>query len=168
MMSTVPEPAGLVAVIWVALLTVYVVAGMLPKVTAFAPVKFVPVIVTELPPANRPAGGEIPVTTGIPIYVNLSFAETGDVPLVILVTVTSKVPAVWAGLVTVIRVSLLTVMAPVALAVLPNFTVFAPVKPFPVMVTVVPPAAVPEVGEMPVTAAGTPVKPEFTIWNTFC
>ena len=38
-----------------------------------------------------------------------------------------------------------------AAVVEPNLTPVAPVKPVPVMVTVVPPAVVPEVGLMPVT-----------------
>ena len=64
-MSTVPaEPAGAVAVIWVALFTVYVVAAVLPNFTAVAPVKPVPVIITDVPPAVGPAFGEIPVTVG--------------------------------------------------------------------------------------------------------
>jgi hypothetical protein len=67
-MSTIPEPVGLVAVIEVALFTVYEVAGVLPNVTPVVvkpvPVKPVPVIVTELPPSVEPAVGEMPVTAG--------------------------------------------------------------------------------------------------------
>ena len=63
--STVPAvPAGAVAVIWVALLTVKLVAAVAPKLTALAPVKLVPVIVTEVPPAVGPAVGLTPVTVG--------------------------------------------------------------------------------------------------------
>ena len=70
-----------------------------------------------------------------------------------MVTVTSTVPAEPAGDVTMICVSPLTVIAPVAVAFAtePNFVQFAPVKPVPVMVTVVPPDVEPYVGEMPVT-----------------
>ena len=46
--STVPVPAGTVAVMLVALLTVNVAAGAGPKLTALAPVKFVPVTTTEV------------------------------------------------------------------------------------------------------------------------
>ena len=53
-MCTVPVPAGDVAVICVALLTVKLVALALPNFTAVAPVKFVPVIVTIVPPAADP------------------------------------------------------------------------------------------------------------------
>ena len=62
--STVPVPAGEVAVIEVAELTVKPVAAVAPKVTAVAPVKLVPVIVTVVPPAAGPDVGEIEVTVG--------------------------------------------------------------------------------------------------------
>ena len=64
--STVPVPAGDVAVIWVAELTVTPVAAVAPKVTAVAPVKPVPVIVTVEPPVCGPAVGESEVTVGGP------------------------------------------------------------------------------------------------------
>jgi hypothetical protein len=62
--STVPAPAGDVAVIDVAELTVKLVAAVAPKVTAVAPVNPVPVTVTTVPPAVGPAVGEIEVTVG--------------------------------------------------------------------------------------------------------
>nr|MCA1071700.1 hypothetical protein [Delftia acidovorans] len=63
--STVPAaPAGAVAVMLVALLTVKPPAAVAPKVTAVAPVKFVPVRVTEVPPAVGPAVGEMEVSVG--------------------------------------------------------------------------------------------------------
>ena len=62
--STVPaDSAGLVAVICVPVLLV-IVAAVLPKSTAVAPLKAVPVIVTEVPPANGPTVGLTAVTTG--------------------------------------------------------------------------------------------------------
>ena len=64
-MSTVPAlSAGEVAVIDVALLTVNAVAAVAPKLTAVAPVKPVPVIVTEVPPAVGPLVGLTLVTVG--------------------------------------------------------------------------------------------------------
>ena len=66
-MSTVPVPAGDVAVIEVPELTVKPVAGVAPKLTAVAPVNPVPVTVTEVPPAVGPAVGEIEVTVGAAI-----------------------------------------------------------------------------------------------------
>ncbi len=65
--ETVTAPAacaGAVAVICVALLTVKLVAGVLPKVTAVAPVRFVPVIVTLVPPVVGPDVGLMLVTVG--------------------------------------------------------------------------------------------------------
>ena len=55
--STLPVPAGETAVIWVALLTVNEAAGLPPKLTAVAPVRLVPVIVTLVPPAVGPEAG---------------------------------------------------------------------------------------------------------------
>ena len=59
-----PVPAGVVAVISVAL-TIVNVASAVPNLTSVAPVKFCPVIVTEVPPAVVPVVGEIVVTAGI-------------------------------------------------------------------------------------------------------
>ena len=56
--------AGVVAVIEVAELTVKLVAFVAPKVTAVAPVRFVPVMVTVVPPAVGPAPGETEVMVG--------------------------------------------------------------------------------------------------------
>ena len=62
--STVPTPAGAVAVIDVAELTVTPAAAVTPNITAVTPVKLVPVIVTDVPPADGPDVGEIEVTVG--------------------------------------------------------------------------------------------------------
>ena len=57
--------AGLVAVICVpAALTTTLVAGLMPKSTTVAPVRSVPVMVTVMPPVNRPLVGLMLVTTG--------------------------------------------------------------------------------------------------------
>src|SRR6478735_564937 len=54
-MSTVPAAcAGAVAVIVVALFTVKLVAAVAPKDTADAPLRFVPVMVTLVPPTSGP------------------------------------------------------------------------------------------------------------------
>ena len=58
-------PAGVVAVIWVALFTVKLVAATPPMVTAVAPVKSVPVIVIEVPPVVAPVFGETLETVGV-------------------------------------------------------------------------------------------------------
>jgi hypothetical protein len=61
----VPEvPAGVVAVIEVALTTVTPVAAAPPKVTEVAPVKPVPVIVIEVPPRVDPVAGDTADTVG--------------------------------------------------------------------------------------------------------
>ncbi len=62
--STVPLPAGAVAVMLVALTTVMPVAEAAPNLTAVAPVKPVPVMVTEVPPLAGPELGEMAVTVG--------------------------------------------------------------------------------------------------------
>ena len=62
-MFTVPEPAGLVAVIRV-LESAVIEPPAPPKLTPVAPDRFVPVIVTEVPPAVGALAGEIPRTTG--------------------------------------------------------------------------------------------------------
>jgi len=62
--STVPLPAGEVAVIEVALLTLNEVAAVLPNLTAVVPLKLVPVIVTLVPPVVGPKFGATEVTVG--------------------------------------------------------------------------------------------------------
>ena len=64
MASTVPDPAGEVAVIELAELNMIDVAAVYPKLTTAAAVKPVPVIVTEVPPASGPAVGLMFVTVG--------------------------------------------------------------------------------------------------------
>ena len=145
--STVPLPAGEVAVIDVALLTVNEVAAVPPNRTAVAPVKLLPVMVTGVPPAAGPLFGEIDVTDGAARKVNWSAALAALVPPE-FVTVTSTVPLP-AGEVAVIDVALLTVNEVAAEP--PNCTAVARIKLLPVMVTGVPPAAGPLFGEIEVT-----------------
>lgn len=57
-------PAGVVVVIVVAFTTVKLVTDTPPIVTAVASVRFVPVIVTEVPPAVVPEAGLMAVTVG--------------------------------------------------------------------------------------------------------
>ena len=65
--STAPtEPAGAVAVIEVAEFTVKLVAGFAPKSTAVAPVKLVPLMVTDVPPPVEPLEGLSDTTDGGP------------------------------------------------------------------------------------------------------
>jgi hypothetical protein len=69
------------------------------------------------------------------------------------VTTTLAVPAVPAGVVAVIVVSLTKLK--LCTAAPPMVTPVTPVKPLPLMVTLVPPAVDPELGEMPVTLGVT-------------
>ena len=57
-------PAGETAVICVAELTVKLVASVPPKVTDEAPVRFVPVMMTDVPPAAGPDVGARLVIVG--------------------------------------------------------------------------------------------------------
>ena len=57
-------PAGVVAVILVLLATTTFVAAVPPNVTVAPVAKFVPVIVTDVPPAVEPLFGDTPVTVG--------------------------------------------------------------------------------------------------------
>ena len=64
--STAPDdPAGATAVKLVAELTLNDVAGAEPNLTAVAPVKPVPVTVTDVPPVVGPEEGLTEVTVGV-------------------------------------------------------------------------------------------------------
>jgi hypothetical protein len=60
----VPTPGGATAVIVVGDMMAKVGAGIPLKLTAVAPLKPVPVIVTVFPPDSDPDAGESPVTMG--------------------------------------------------------------------------------------------------------
>jgi hypothetical protein len=113
----------------------------------------VPVIVTFVPPARGPWLGLTPVTVGAP-YWNWSCLEGALVPFAV-VTVTITIPVVPAGDVATIEFTEFTVK-PVA-SFDPNLTAMAPVKLVPVIVTAVPPAAGPFLGESFLTVGGAPV-----------
>jgi hypothetical protein len=125
----------------VLLTTTTLVAAALPKVTVAPEAKFVPVMVTPVPPAVGPLLGLRLVTVGWPMYVN-PLARLPLCPFTVTVTVIA--PALPAGVVAV-RVVLFTTTTLVA-AALPNFTVAPAAKFVPVMVTAVPPAAGPLFG----------------------
>src|SRR5580658_5891965 len=134
----------------VPLTTVTFVAAVLPNVTVAPVAKFVPVIVTAVPPAVDPLVGETLLTVGATTYVN-PLLKLPLCPLTFTFTVTA--PALPAGAVAVILV-LLTTVTFVA-AVLPNVTVAPEAKFVPVMVTAVPPAAGPLFGDTLVTVGTT-------------
>ncbi len=63
--SNVPaEPGGAVAVIWVGLLIVKLVAAVTPKLTALAARRLLPVMTTEVPPLVGPLAGLSAVPPG--------------------------------------------------------------------------------------------------------
>ena len=146
--STVPVPAGDVAVMEVALTTVTLVAAVVPKSTAVAPVKPVPVMRHRSPAGGRARSGADAGDGGGGRVGEVVGAELAALVPPGVVTVTSTVP-VPAGDVAVILVELTTVK--VVAASVPKCTAVAPVKAVPVMVTEVPPAVGPEVGLTPVT-----------------
>jgi hypothetical protein len=134
--------------------TLKLVAATVPKRTWVAPVSPVPLMVTEVPPVLGPELGEIEVTAGTGAgggvtEVNWSVATGALVPLEV-VTVTSCAPAASAGEVAVILVEDDTLKFDAG--TVPKRTLVAPVKFVPLMVTDVPPAVGPDVGEREVTA----------------
>lgn len=81
MICTVPAlPLGDGTTIWVDELLVKLLLGteFEPKLTDVAPVKFVPLIVTEVPPAVGPDDGDTDVTVGLPAAVQV--AENATLP----------------------------------------------------------------------------------------
>ena len=126
-------PLATTAVILVALTTTNDVAAVPPKLTAVAPVKFVPVIVTAVPTA--PLAGERFVIVGADINVN-ELVEVAVPPGV----VTKIVPVDPLATTAVILVALTTTND--VAAVPPKLTAVAPVKFVPVIVTVAPAPAV--------------------------
>jgi hypothetical protein len=123
--APVVAPAGTVTVICVALFTVNAVADTPLNFTAEAPVKFVPVMTTELP--TSPLVGLRLDTVGA-AAVTVKLGPLAVPPGVMTLTAPVVAPA---GTVTVICVALFTVNA-VADTPL-NFTAEAPVKFVPVM-----------------------------------
>jgi len=132
--------AGATAVICVAELTVNEVALVSPKVTAVVPVKLVPAITTVVPPEVEPELGVTLVIDGaeavnVKARVALPPGES---------TVTLTAAAGLAGVIATICEAETTVKD--AAARLPNLTEVTSVRFEPEIVTVVPPAVVPEAG----------------------
>jgi len=127
-------------------------AAVAPNRMEVAPVKFVPVMVTLVPPVAGPELGLRAVTTGGGgTKVNLSADEVALVPNGVA-TVTSTAPAFSGG--DVAEMDLADITANDDAGVVPNLTAVAPAKFVPVMVTVVPPVIEPEVGWRRVTVGG--------------
>jgi hypothetical protein len=142
--ATVPAiSAGVVAVICVLLLTVKLAALMPSNCTSDAPVKLLPVMTTVVPPAVLPEVVPRLLMAGADaaLYVKRPLLVAADVPAVVTTT-TSMVPAVLAGEVAVICVP--ETMVKLAAATLPKYTATAPPRSVPLMVTLVPPAVLPD------------------------
>jgi hypothetical protein len=109
-----------------------------------------PVSVTEVPPAIEPLDGLTLVTVGGGSYVYTSELFVALVPCdVVTVTFTVLIPE---GAVAVMLVAEST--ATLVAALLPNMTIAPGAKFVPLIVTIVPPAATPCEGLMPVTVTG--------------
>jgi hypothetical protein len=133
----------------VLLVTVTLVADVVPNVTVAPEMKFAPVIVTPVPPEVGPLFGNTFVTVGAEpaTYVKALARLPPDPPALVTVTVTA--PIAFAGVVAVIVVLFAT--ETLVAAVLPNVTAAPEMKFVPEIVTAVPPAAEPLFGETPVT-----------------
>ena len=138
---TVPVPPGDVAVIEVpSLATITFVAGVVPKLTVDPCANPKPDMATFVPPVAGPSDGVVLERTG----TNANCPTTTELPPA-GVTVTFTVP-VPPGAVTTTEVPAELMLVIVA-ADPPKETVEPVVNPAPVMVTVVPPVAGPDVGE---------------------
>lgn len=100
-MSTVPDPDGTVALIWVSDTTEKPAAGTVPKTTPVAPVKPVPVMVTD--DAAGPEEGLTPDTLGTG-GIGLMYAEEAAGVWSEVVEI-ERVEPVLAGLVTPVRLT---------------------------------------------------------------
>ena len=111
--STVPAAwAGVTAVSWVGESTVKLVAAVVPKSTALAPLRFVPTTSTVSPPAVEPIDASTAVTLGP------AAAETAmvpEVPVIEGVTVSVAV-MVWSPTVTRVAENVPTPLVKVAAA----------------------------------------------------
>ncbi len=146
--STAPAAcAGVTTVSSPSFVTERLVPSDPSKVTLVAPVKCVPVIVTEVPPSVEPLEGDTSAIAGAGVtYVNdAALEEPAGV-----VTTTSTAPATCAGVTTVSSPSLVTDRPEPAEP--SNVTDVAPVRCVPVMVTEVPPSVEPDVGDTSVIA----------------
>ena len=117
-----------------------IVPAVPPNVTDLVVARFVPVMVALIPPGVDPWVGVMPLTVGRSRNVNAA-AFTVVPPVFVMDRLTA--PAVTAGVVTMTVVAVLDTMVA---AVVPNFTSVTSDMAFPVMVTRVPPRALPNRG----------------------
>lgn len=114
----------------VALTTAKDAAATPAKVTDVAPVKLVPEIVTDVPPAVDPLLGETPVTVAGAAKVN---ANVFELPPATVETATVVAPAAQAGVVARMAVELTSVTLEAFAH--PMVTVGVPLKPEPLILT---------------------------------
>ena len=144
--STVPAiPEGAISVQLVVLTQLTALAlrvANLKDVPVVPTLKPLPVTVTLVPPAVEPLLGSRAVIVGMYLKWSLLVSE---LPPAVFVTVTSTVPALAGGAITVIEVAELTVNSLAGVA--PNETPETAVNSVPVIVTGLPPAAGPLLSE---------------------
>ena len=143
-------PIGVTAVIEVALTTTTLVAAVPPTVTLLAPVKFVPVIVNDVPPVIGPVLGVTLAIVGEATKV-YALALVPTPPGV--VTPTLCAPATPAGAKATMLVDEITEIFVAATP--PTVTIVASDKFVPVMVMIVPAAIGPAAG-LTLAIVGTP------------
>ena len=128
--ETVPEaPEATVALMLVALTTVKVLAAVPPKLTAVAPVKFVPVRLTTCPVLPDVGVNDVIVGAGVAVTKVNPVLLAMPFDVVTLILPVAPVPT------TAVMLVALTTVNDVA-AVPPKLTAVAPVKFVPVIVTV--------------------------------
>ena len=144
-----PMREGVIQVIVVALTTVNDVASTPPIVSEVAPVKSLPLIVTNVPPFVLPDSGKTPVIAAGVTKVKDENAPLGPPPVR---TITPEAPALLRGVLQVSVVSSTTVI--LVESALPNRTDVAPVRFVPVIVTIFPPRILPAAGEIALITGG--------------
>jgi hypothetical protein len=148
-------PGGVVQLMDVAV--VAVTAHVFPPTVTVPAVRLLPEIVSAVPPAVGPVGGEIPETLGVLVYVKPSVSVFVP-PLVVTTTLTA--PALPGGVVQMIDVSESAVMS----HEFPPTVTVAPPRFVPVMVMEVPPPVEPDVGlTAPMLGAATYENPSVSV-----
>jgi hypothetical protein len=142
----VKAPEGTMAVIWVDVSAVKVVADVVLNLTSLTPMKFVPVIVTEV--ATGPLFGENEVIVGAPGGVTAKLVELWAVPLKVMTEIFPDVAP--EGTVALICADEFTVKGAAAFL---KLTPVTSMKFVPTIVTEVP--TDPEVGEKDVMVGGS-------------
>jgi hypothetical protein len=155
LMNPVVVPLATVAVIWDELTTVKLVASVRLNTTSLAPVRFVPLIVTNVPGA--PLVGENELIVGLPAAATMKSVALVAVPP----GVVTWMGPVCVPLATVAEIFVLESTVKLSAALFPNLTAVAPVKFVPSITTSAPTG--PEVGENDVIV-GAPAAVTVKFW----